>query len=89
MSTASAIENCTAPPLRADLDAVLGLYCVLIVERLGGIGFPIESGVPQTALTECWGKSDNDVPPKGCLVPSRAADEQIMCRMLKRLTLET
>ncbi len=88
--TGVTIELCQTLPAKADLNGVLSQYYDLIVERMRGMGFDIDPATPVSALAEFWARSEDYLPPNGCLVVARTTTGEIVgCAMMKRLDAET
>ncbi|MBO9413357.1 MULTISPECIES: GNAT family N-acetyltransferase [unclassified Ruegeria] len=84
------IEMCDDLPDQEELDGILSQYYALIVQRMTAMGFEIDPAAPKSALAEFWARSDDYLPPNGCLVLARDRAGQIIgCGMMKRLDQET
>jgi len=84
------IERCEQLPPKAELNGLLAQYYDLILLRMTRMGFEMDPETPKGALAEFWENSDDYLPPKGCLVLARdAQDVLIGCGMLKRLDAST
>jgi len=88
--TGITIELCTTLPPKDELNAILEQYYDLIVLRMRDMGFDIDLAAPQSAMAEFWAKSDDYLPPNGCLVIARNATGDIVgCGMMKRFDAHT
>lgn len=84
------IEMCDDLPDHEELNGILSQYYALIVQRMTAMGFAIDPAAPKSALAEFWARSDDYLPPNGCLVLARDRTGQIIgCGMMKRLDQET
>ena len=84
------IELCTTLPPKDELNTILSQYYDLIVARMRDMGLDIDLAAPQSAMAEFWAKSDDYLPPNGCLVVARNATGKIVgCAMMKRFDEHT
>lgn len=84
------IEICSQMPPKEALNDLLGQYYALIIERMHAMGEEIDPDAPRSAMAEFWAKSDDYLPPNGCLVVAWNADGVMVgCGMLKCLDATT
>ena len=88
--TGITIELCPTLPPKDELNAILAQFYDLIVVRMHDMGFDLDLAATQSAMAEFWAKSDDYLPPNGCLVIARNATGDIVgCGMMKRFDEHT